>query len=96
MVWRPGGIFMIFPTLGVAFYILWRSRAVRAEAFHNLAVCLWIMANSVWMVGEFFNIEARPIAVGIFLTGLSVLLIYYIFFFKKDRETENNIERGQV
>jgi len=88
MVWRPGGIFMIFPTLSVAFYILWKSRHVRAEVFHNLAVCLWIMANSVWMVGEFFEIEARPYAVCFFLAGLSLLLVYYIFFFRKDKKNE--------
>src|SRR4051794_26633545 len=72
MVWRPGGIFMIFPTLTVAFFILWKSRHIRAELFHNLAVCLWIMANSVWMVGEFFEIEARPYAVCIFIAGLTL------------------------
>ncbi|MBN9484223.1 MAG: hypothetical protein BGO70_12050 [Bacteroidetes bacterium 43-93] len=87
MVWRPGGIFMILPTLSVAFYILWKTRHVRAELFHNLAVCLWIMANSVWMVGEFFNIEARPYAVGIFCIGLLILLSYYLLFFRKDRQT---------
>jgi hypothetical protein len=88
MEWRPGGIFMIFPTLSVAFYILWKSRHVRAELFHNLAVCLWIMANSVWMVGEFFERETRPHAVCLFLVGLSLLVIYYLFFFKKDRQRD--------
>src|SRR4051812_3274134 len=92
MVWRPGGIIMIFPTLSVAFYIMWKSRHIRAELFHNIAVCLWIMANSVWMAGEFFAIEARPYAVGIFLTGLCLLLVYYIFFFKKDKQRAHQYE----
>ncbi len=82
---KPGGIFMIVPTLSVAFYILWKSRHIRAELFHNLAVCLWIMANSVWMIGEFFAIEARHYAVIIFLIGLALLLFYYIAFFRADR-----------
>jgi hypothetical protein len=86
MEWKPGGIFMIFPTLAVAFYILWRSRKVRAELFHNLAVCLWIMANSVWMIGEFMEHESRPYAVVFFLTGLLLLGIYYIFYFRKDQQ----------
>ncbi len=88
LVWRPGGIFMIFPTLAVAFYILWKSRYIRAELFHNIAVCLWIMANSVWMIGEFFDVEARHYSVMLFLTGLTLLIVYYVFFFKKDKEKE--------
>jgi len=90
LVWKPGGIFMIFPTLSVAIYILWRSRKIRAEFFHNLAVCLWISANSVWMVTEFLGIdkEYKKYAVFIFLTGIVLLFIYYLFFFKKDRQKE--------
>lgn len=88
MVWKPGGIFMIFPTLSVAFYILWKSRQVRSELFHNLAVCLWIIANSIWMVGEFFEKETRPYAVVLFLIGLSLLIVYYLFFFVKDKRKE--------
>lgn len=85
MEWKPGGIFMIFPTLTVAFYLLWKSRRVRAEVFHNIAVCLWIMANSIWMVGEFFEKETRHYAVILFLTGLLLLIVYYAFFFVKDK-----------
>ena len=90
LVWKPGGIFMIFPTLSVAIYILYRSRSNRAELFHNLAICLWITANSVWMTTEFFGIdkEYKKYAVGIFLIGIALLLVYYIFFFRKDRLKE--------
>ena len=90
LVWKPGGIFMIFPTLSVAIYILYRSRYNRTEFFHNLAVCLWISANSVWMVTEFLGVdkEYKKYAVFIFLIGIVVLLVYYIFFFRKDREKE--------
>ena len=88
MVWRPGGIFMIFPTLSVAIYIMWKSRHERSELFHNLAVCLWITANSFWMVTEFFNIdkEYKKYAVVIFFIGILLLLVYYIFFFRKDQQ----------
>lgn len=88
MEWRPGGLFMIVPTLSVAFYILWRSRKSRADVYHNIAVCLWIMANSVWMTGEFFKLELRSYAAGIFITGLVVLVFYYMFYFAKDRQEE--------
>ena len=95
MTWRPGGIFMIVPTLSVAFYILWKSRHHRAEVFHNIAICLWISANSVWMTGEFFKKELKPYVVGIFIIGLAVLLVYYVFFFaadrRRDRESRINL-----
>lgn len=92
MEWKPGGIFMIAPTVGVAFYLTWRGRHSRPDLYHNLAVCTWILANSTWMCGEFFKKELRPVAVGIFITGLAILAVYYILFFKKDKEaeTENN------
>lgn len=83
-VWRPGGMFMILPTLSMAVYLTWRSRAIRSELFHNLAVCLWIMANSVWMTGEFFEKELRPAAAAFFGAGLVLLLIYYVFLFPAD------------
>ena len=90
LVWRPGGIFMIFPTLSVAIYILWRSRKIRAEFFHNLAICLWISANSFWMVTEFLGVdkEYKHYAVYLFLAGITLLLYYYIFYFRKDRKNE--------
>lgn len=82
---KPGGVFMIFPTVFVAFYILWRSRKIRAELYHNIAVCCWILANSVWMLGEFNDNDFRIYAASLFISGLAVLAVYYTFFFKKDR-----------
>ena len=69
MVLRPVGVFMIAPTLGIAIYIMWRSRRHRAELFHNLAVVIWISANSLWMIGEFYGLELRPYAVMLFIAG---------------------------
>lgn len=89
MEWKTGGTFMIFPTLITAIYILWKARKIRSELYHNIAVCLWISANSTWMIGEFTETELRPYAVGLFMIGLSTLAIYYGFFFKKDRQTYN-------
>ncbi|MCB0698273.1 MAG: hypothetical protein H6551_06745 [Chitinophagales bacterium] len=81
---KIGGVIMIVPTVSMAFYILWRSRHVLSERFHNIAVCFWIMANSIWMIGEFVDYEARPIAVVLFGMGLFVLAIYYLFYFRKE------------
>jgi hypothetical protein len=54
VLWKPLGIFMIAPTLLFAIYITYLNRSDKAELAHNLAVCFWISANSVWMIGEFY------------------------------------------
>jgi CHASE2 domain-containing sensor protein len=90
---KPGGILMIFPTVFVAFYITWRSRSMRSELYHNIAVCCWILANSIWMLGEFFEHDSRPYAASLFATGLAVLGYYYLRFFRKDRKAEKDLNR---
>jgi hypothetical protein len=42
------------------------------------------MANSIWMIGEFFDKELRPYAAVLFSIGLMSLLSYYLrkLFFK--------------
>ena len=61
-------MFMILPTLSLAIYITWKNRAERAELFHNLAVCFWISANSIWMYGEFYLDDiVNPTSGGYFL-----------------------------
>ncbi len=88
---KPGGIVMIFPTVFVAFYITWKSKGMRAEVYHNIAVCCWILANSIWMLGEFFEHESRPYAATLFGVGLLVLAYYYTVHFKKDRKAEKEL-----
>jgi hypothetical protein len=78
------GMIMIVPTLLVAIYIAWRSRNETSDLFHNVAVCLWISANAIWMTGEFFyNDATRPIATLFFAAGLITVAIYYIVHFPK-------------
>jgi hypothetical protein len=78
MLWKPLGMFMIVPTLSLAFYITWLMRSERAELFHNLAVCSWITANSVWMTGEFFYGDSwRSAASVFFFTGFFFVTWYY-------------------
>lgn len=81
------GIIMVVPTVLLAFYITYRFRSNSTEFYHNLAVCSWIMANSVWMTGEFFFDDTlRPYAVVFFSIGLFILLIYYVFIRHKVEE----------
>jgi len=76
---RLAGMFMILPTLSLAIYITWKNRAERAELFHNLAVCFWISANSIWMYGEFYlDDTTRHPAVIFFVAGLLSMGYYYL------------------
>ena len=86
MIWKVMGITMIVPTLTVAIVIAWRTRDMPSELAHNLAVALWIMANSYWMISEFFGFDTMPVwreftgkhlALIPFLTGAGILLYYY-------------------
>jgi hypothetical protein len=50
MIWQTLGIIMVIPTLSVAIYISYRTRNIKSELAHNLAVAFWISANSYWMI----------------------------------------------
>ena len=94
MVWRPLGLLMVVPTLGIALVIAWRTRAYPSELAHNLAIVFWITANSYWMSSEFFGFDAvrvlphvtgKDLAMVPFLIGLGILAYYYLV--QKPRET---------
>lgn len=72
------GTFMILPTISVAFWLTLKMRKSYAELMHNLAVILWILANSTWMIGEFFFDDGtRPLALIFFASGLALLFVFY-------------------
>lgn len=74
-----GGTVMIIPTVFVAIYLTWQARKEMVELAHNLAVCMWIAANSTWMVGEFFFEDAtKPVAIIFFALGLLILIVFYL------------------
>jgi hypothetical protein len=87
MVWKPLGIVMIAPTLVISCIILIRTRSLMSEFCHNLAITLWITANSYWMISEFLlfdnqvlsgNITYKHLSIIPFVAGLLVLLYYYL------------------
>ncbi len=95
MFWRPLGIAMIFPTLIIAIVICWRTRHMISELCHNLAIVLWISANSYWMISEFFHFDTLVIYSGItfkhlaiipFVAGILVLAYYYLWYVVKNRK----------
>lgn len=86
MLWKVMGIAMVIPTLSIAIVIAWRTRQIKSELAHNLAVAFWISANSLWMIAEFFHFDemivwkeftGKHLALIPFITGALILLYYY-------------------
>jgi len=98
MLWKPLGILMVFPTLLIAVVISWRTRHRVSELCHNLAIVLWISANSYWMISEFFefdsltiigNIHFKHLALIPFVLGILILGWYYLWYASNEkRKTE--------
>lgn len=84
---------MIVPTLSIAIYIAWRSRQFMSELTHNLAITLWIIANSMWMIAEFFKVDeqVKPYCIIPFSLGLVILFYYYLIYspLQKRKEVKN-------
>lgn len=97
MIWRELGILMIIPTLSVAIYIAYRTREIKSELAHNLAVAFWISANSYWMISEFFGFddanvfgryEGKHLAMIPFIIGVIILAWYYLIQRPKEVKRE--------
>ena len=89
MVWKPLGIVMIVPTLAISIIIAWRTREIIAELCHNLAITVWISANSYWMISEFTGIDTKHLfgsytfkhlAIIPFIIGIIILGYYYLYY----------------
>lgn len=100
MVWRPLGIAMIFPTLIIAIVIAFRTRQFMSEVCHNVAIVVWITANSYWMISEFLhfdniilfgNYTFKHLAIIPFVVGIVILGYYYIWWRPKHKNLEETI-----
>ncbi len=87
MTWRYLAIAMIIPTLIIAIVISWRTRQYMSELCHNIAITVWITANSYWMISEFFNFDGiiiygdityKYLAIIPFAIGILLLAFYYL------------------
>ncbi|MGB5393193.1 MAG: hypothetical protein WBN16_03030 [Lutimonas sp.] len=94
MIWKPIGIIMILPTLIISIIIAWRTRHMMSELCHNMAISIWIMANSYWMISEFFHFDEKIVmgditykylAVIPFVLGLVCLGFYYLYWRPKHK-----------
>ncbi len=96
--WRPLGVMMVVPTLAIALVIAYRTRHIKAELAHNVAISFWITANAYWMISEFFGFDETPLYAGFTLrhlsllpfgAGLLILFHYYLIVRPKELKEEN-------
>lgn len=102
MIWKEFGIAMIVPTLSVAVWYTWRNRQSVSELAHNLAVVLWITANSYWMISEFLGFdtmyvwngfEGKHLALIPFVLGVLILMYYYILVRPREKNEDTALTR---
>ena len=83
------GVTMIIPTMAISIIIAWRTRKIVSELCHNLAITVWISANSFWMCTEFFGVDhlvvfgkttVKHLAMIPFVTGVIILAYYYLWY----------------
>ena len=77
-----------------------RTKNIVSEFCHNLAIAVWIMANSYWMISEFFQFDAKVIydqitckhlAIIPFSIGVIVLMYYYLWYKPTHKTTEETM-----
>jgi hypothetical protein len=100
MIWKELGVAMFIPTLTIAIIIAWRTRQIRAELAHNLAIAFWICANGYWMISEFFGFDEAPVWNGFtgkhmalipFFIGALILLYYYAVLRNQDLKKQKPV-----
>lgn len=90
------GMVMIVPTFVISVIIAYRTRQFMSELAHNLAISLWIGANSYWMISEFLHfdhiaiigttITYKHIAIIPFVGGMLILAYYYLYWRPRHKE----------
>lgn len=97
LFWKPLGILMIIPTLVISIVIAYNNRKMVSELCHNLAITVWIMANSYWMVSEFLGFDEhivfgavsyKHLALIPFFMGVIALAYYYLYWNIKNPQAE--------
>ena len=97
LFWKPLGILMIIPTLTISIIIAFRTRKMVSELCHNIAISVWIFANSYWMVSEFLGFDEhivigsvtyKHLALIPFVLGVLSLAYYYLYWGVKNRDHE--------
>ncbi len=80
MCWMMGyktpAVFMILPTLLMAFYVMFQSNKSLGFLTVNIAMICWIAANSAWMLHDFYKLLPIIVSEILFTAGMVAMLIY--------------------
>lgn len=82
MIWKPLGMLMIIPTVSVAVVLVVYSLKTFQRLMLNLATLCWILANSNWMAGEFYEFDFRPVSFSLFISGIAFALVFLVFYIR--------------
>ncbi|MFZ4797961.1 MAG: hypothetical protein ACOYMA_10725 [Bacteroidia bacterium] len=80
---KAAGAFMILPTLAMAFYVTYLSSQKLTTILVNTAIIFWILANSAWMMSDFYFNIPKSVSLIFFIAGLATILIYIWLAFIK-------------
>ena len=83
---------MIVPTLYLAVLISIKTRKDLSDLLPNMAIALWISANSIWMCDEFFELGIKEICYIPFIMGLIIIGYWLIFYFPSIWKQYEDIE----
>lgn len=98
MGWKWLGMVMMIPTLFISILITYKLKDNVREWYHNNAVSLWIIANSYWMISEFYgfddtilfeNVKGIHLSLVPFAAGILIVCFYYLFIYKRGINSKN-------
>ena len=65
------------PTILITLYLIAYSRG-RMKKLENLLLCLWLSANTVWMLSELFELPLVNVSAIFFIAGLLCVVPYLL------------------
>jgi hypothetical protein len=78
MAWMLGfgwiSLILAIPTIFISIILILYTIGV--ERKQNIALLCWLLANTLWMSDEMFDVNTKGIALISFVTGIIVVLTY--------------------
>jgi len=78
IVYKPLGVFMIAPAIALAVFVALKSHKNRMYFLPNVSVVFWILANSLWMLAEFYSFNLKHWFISSFILGMISMLIWIV------------------
>lgn len=78
MTYKTMGLVMAIPTNIVAIIMAIITRKDRERFLPNVAIIFWIVANTNWMLAEFYNLNTKDSSLYPFVLGLLVFGFYLV------------------